>query len=129
MKEQRVKRQRKIKKIIFNSKKEFVGDLQISDYNFQIYVYKTASKTIKYRSYKTFNKHNFVHELDQKIIEGDICKTDHSYSKLTEIFSEVLGKHAPTKSKNIRGNQAPLMNKELCKIIINKSRIIKKCLK
>ena len=39
------------------------------------------------------------------------------------MFSEVLEKHVPTKSKTIRGNQAPFMNKELSKIIMNKSRI------
>ena len=60
---------------------------------------KLPPKTIRYRSYKTFNKQNFIHELDQKLIKGDIYKTDDSYSKLSEIFSEVIEKHAPTKSK------------------------------
>ena len=72
-------------------------------------------KTIRYRSYKNFNETNFVCELDQKLIQGDIYKTENSYSKLTEMFSDVLEKHAPTKSKTIRGNQAPFMNKELSK--------------
>ena len=64
-----------------------------------------------------------MHELDQKLIQGDIYKTDDSYSKLTEILSEVLEKHAPLKTKTIRGNQAPFMNKRLSKAIMNKSRI------
>ena len=69
-----------------------------------------------------------MHELDQKLIQGDIYKTDDSYSKLTEIMSEVLEKHAPLKIKAIRGNQAPFMNKRLSKAIMNKSRIRNKYL-
>ena len=76
---------------------------------------KLPPKSVRYRSYKTFNKENFVHELDQKLVKGDISD---SYFKLIEIFS-----HARTKSKTIRGNQAPFIDKELSKVIINKSRI------
>ena len=90
---------------------------------------KLPPKIIRYRSYKTFNKQNFIHELDQKLIKDDICKIDYSYSKLTETFSEVLEKHAPTKSKTISANQVPFMNKELSKFIMNKSRMKNKYLK
>ena len=90
---------------------------------------KLPPKTIKYRSYKTYDKQNFLHELDQRLIQGDIYKTDDSYSKLTEILSEVLEKHAPLKTKTIRGNQAPFMNKNLSKVIMTKSRIRNKYLK
>ena len=90
---------------------------------------KLPPKTLRYRSYKSFNKQDFVHELDQRLIQGDIYKTENSYSKLTEIFSEVLEKHAPMKTKIVRGNQAPFMNKKLSKAIMNKSRIKNKYLK
>lgn len=59
---------------------------------------KLFSETIRYRPYKIFNKQSFVHELDQKLIKEDIYKEYDSYSTLIEIFSEVLQKHAPTKS-------------------------------
>ena len=51
------------------------------------------------------------------------------YSKLTDIFQEILQKHAPLKSKQVRGNHAPFMNKELSKVIMNKSRLRNKYLK
>ena len=86
---------------------------------------KLPPKTIRYRPYKTFNKQNFALEVDQKLIKGDIHKTDDSYFKLNEVFSEVLEKHAPTISKTISGNHAPFMSKELSKIITIKSRIKK----
>ena len=89
---------------------------------------KLPPKTVRYRSYKTYDKQNFLHELDQKLIQGDIYKTDDSYSKLTEIMFEVLEKHAPLKTKTIRGNQAPFTNKRLSKAIMNKSRIRNKYL-
>ena len=45
------------------------------------------------------------------------------YSKLTKILQEILQKHAPLKSKLVRGNHAPFMNEELSKVIMNKSRL------
>ena len=44
------------------------------------------------------------------------------YSKLTEIYTEVLNRHAPLKKKVIRGNNAPFMTKELRKAIMSKSK-------
>ena len=48
---------------------------------------------------------------------------------LTEIFSSILDKHAPIKSKQIRGNQAPFMNKSVSKIIMQKFKVRNKYLK
>ena len=90
---------------------------------------KLPPRIIKYRSYKNFNEKNFVYELDQQLIQGDVYKTENSFSKLTEILSETLNKHAPIKSKTVRGNQAPFMNKVISKSIMNKSRIKNKYLK
>ena len=87
------------------------------------------SKIIKYRNYKGFNENIFCHELDQTLLKGEIYKSEDPYSKLTEIFEEILQKHAPLKSKQVRGNHAPFMNKELSKVIMNKSRLRNKYLK
>ena len=54
---------------------------------------------------------------------------ENPYSKLIEIFQEILQKHAPLKSKEVRGNHAFFMNEELSKLIINKSRLRNKYLK
>ena len=90
---------------------------------------KLSPKAVKYRSYKNFNETVFLHELDQKLIQGDLYRSDDPYFKLTEIFSSILNKHAPIKSKQIRGNQAPFMNKSLSKIIMQKSKVRNKYLK
>ena len=47
---------------------------------------KLFPKTVKYRSYKNFNETVFLHELDQKLIQGDLYRSDDPYFKLTEIF-------------------------------------------
>ena len=52
-------------------------------------------KIVKYRNYKGFNENIFCHELDQTLIKGEIYKSEDPYSKLTEIFQEILQKHAP----------------------------------
>ena len=84
---------------------------------------KLPPKTIKYRSYMDFSEPNFCQELDQILIKRDIYKSEDPYSEFTHIFSEILNKDAPLKSKQVRGNQAPFMNKELSKVIMNKSRL------
>ena len=83
---------------------------------------RLSQKTIKYRNYKGFNEKNFCHELDQTLLKGEIYKSEDPYSKLTEIFQDVLQKHTPLTSKQVRGDHAPFMNKELSKVFINKSR-------
>ena len=62
-----------------------------------------------------------------KHYSGKIYKSEYPFSKFTEIFQEIL--HAPLKSKQVRGNDAPFMNNELSKVIINKSRLRNKYLK
>ena len=84
---------------------------------------KLPPKTVKYKSYKNFNETVFLHKFEQKLIQGDFYSSDDLYLNLTEIFSSILDKHAPIKSKQIRGNQAPFMNKSLSKIIMQKSKV------
>ena len=78
---------------------------------------------------KGFNENIFCHELDQTLLKGEIYKSEDPYSKLTEIFQEILQKHAPLKSMQVRGSHAPFMNKKLSEVIMNKSRLRNKYLK
>ena len=82
---------------------------------------KVPPKTVKYSSCKNFNETVFLHELDHKLIQEDLYRSDDIYFKLTEIFSSILNKHAPIKSKQVLGNQAPFMNS---KIIMQSSKQI-----
>ena len=91
---------------------------------------KLPPKVVVYRNYKDFNEKSFLSDLDRKLIRGNIYKNcQNKYSKLTNIFQEVLNHHAPLKQKKIRGNHTPFMTKELSKAIMNKSKAKNKYIK
>ena len=90
---------------------------------------KLPPKVVKYTSYKNVDENRFCRDLDQILIKGDIYKAKDPYGKPTNILYSTLEKHAPLKSKTVRGNQAPFMNKELSKAIMEKSRLRNRHLK
>ena len=48
------------------------------------------------------------------LFKGEMNNNDiNSYSKLTEIFSNTLGKHAPLKFEIISGNKVPFLTKSI----------------
>ena len=115
--------------------KTFVCETGLSDCHklvatiFRSTFIKLPPKVVKYRSYKNFDKSKFCHDLDQFLIKGYIYKAKDPYNKLTNILYNTLEKHAPLKSKAVRGNQASLINKELSKAIMEKSRLGSRYLK
>ena len=90
---------------------------------------KLPPKVVKYTSYKNFDENRFCRDLDQILIKGDICKPKDPCNKLTNILWNTFEKHAPLKSKTVRGNQAPFWNKELSKAIMGKFRLWNRHLK
>ena len=73
---------------------------------------------------KKFNVTNFLRDLDQEIIQGEMYKYNKDmYSTFSEIFRSVLDRHAPLNWKMIRGNQGPFMTKQLSKAIMNRSKL------
>ena len=69
---------------------------------------KLPPKIIKYGDQKHFDQKKFLHDLDSKLLPGDLYRNcDDSYEKLSEIFVDILNYHAPLKEKQIRGNHAP----------------------
>ena len=51
------------------------------------------------------------------------------YSTFTETFRRNLDKHAPQKTKRVRGNQRPFMTKELRNVVMNQSKTRNKYIK
>ena len=82
---------------------------------------KKEPVTIKYRCYKRFVDTLFKCDLTQKLANFD--KKVMNYNDFHGIFMEVLNIHAPMKSKTIRGNNAPFMNKILSKAFMLRSRL------
>ena len=97
---------------------------------FRSYFSRIPPKTIQYRKYKTFKESSFLYELDQELLKGDMYKNNRDmFSTFTETFRRVLDKHAPLKTKRVRGNQSPFMTKELSKAVMNKSKTRNKYIK
>ena len=80
---------------------------------FRSHFARIPPKTIEYIKYKTFDKSNFLHDLDQDLLKGIYQNNEEMYSNFTRIFQNVLNRHAPLKQKKLRGNHAPFMTKDL----------------
>ena len=78
---------------------------------------------IKYRSFKHFNENNFIADLENKLKRIDFNKAKNDFSKFSEEFEKIINKHAPIKTKIIRGNDAPFMTVELRKAIRHRSKL------
>ena len=78
---------------------------------------------IQYRNYKYYNEETFHRELASLDLISDETDPDKMYSSFIQNFTDVFNRHAPLKSKYIRGNNAPFMNKELGKAIMKRSML------
>ena len=82
-------------------------------------------KVIKYRSYKKFDAKNFLS--DVKVAKFDVVDDpEQAYDNLTCTFRKLVDKHAPLKTKVLRGNSAPFMTRELKKGIYTRTRLKKR---
>ena len=85
---------------------------------------KLPPKFVIYRNQKNFHESSFLRDLDSRLIQGELYKNcEDPYTKLPEIFSEVLNNHAPLKQKSVRGDHAPFMTRELSKAVMTKSKV------
>ena len=87
-----------------------------------------STKVIKYRNYKGFNENIFCHKTRPNTFKRWNIQIGRPLFQINWNFQEILQKHAPLKSKQVRGNHAPFMNKEFSKVM-NESRLRNKYLK
>ena len=80
---------------------------------------KQAPVVIKYRDYRKFDNQLIRHDLQSRLAD---CK-ETCYEDFEISFKNVLNKHAPMKSKSVRANNSPFMNKTLSKAIMTRSRL------
>ena len=74
---------------------------------------------INYRKYKNFNRNSFLHDLQNMLY--NYCIND--YNDFYQIFTIILDRHAPMKTKFFRPNNIPHMTKELRQAIMKRSRL------
>ena len=96
----------------------------LSDYHLLIYTMlrttfdKRPPKKIKYRNFSKFDNSLFLSDLGQAL---DYNTND--YTVFNNVFSIILDKHAPLKTKFLRGNNQPHVTKELRKAIMKRSQL------
>ena len=81
-------------------------------------------KNIFYRDFKKFDENKFLNEISAINFDDEFARENmEKYDVLSSRFGSVLDKHAPLKSKKVRGNQKPFVTKELSKSIMKRSRL------
>ena len=82
---------------------------------------RTQPKTIHCRDYHQFSPDAFITDLIQRNVNSLPVSTldpNKVYAQFCDTFKTILYKHAPLKSKVLRGNHAPFITKELSKGIM-----------
>ena len=80
---------------------------------------KVAPKKITYRDYKDWSLEKFKQELTINMV------TSHptEYAQFENVFMKTLEENAPEKTKIVRANHKPHVNKELRKAIMKRTRL------
>ena len=80
---------------------------------------------IYYRNYSNFDKSKFIEDFEKSNYYPPQPKKDvnSEYNNLLTMIQKVLNRHAALKSRVVRGNHAPFMNKELSKAIMIRSQL------
>ena len=93
------------------------------------FVSRLKPKIIFFRNYKKFDETRFLSDLKNTNFSFTSADPNENYLFLTNSFSKIVEKHVPLKKKNLRGNHAPFISKELRKAIYISSRFRSRCLK
>ena len=80
---------------------------------------------IRYRSYKTFDENAFLPDLRTCPFHEclNLSDSERAYENFKQLFLDITNKHAPVKTKIVRANNAPFMNKEFSKEIMVRSKL------
>ena len=110
-------------------------ETDLSDYHYNChYIVTTCFKNtyeklqpinIQYRSYKDFQEDAFLSDLQAAPLDHvlDLPNSEMACNKFKSLVDEVVEKHPLLKKKDLRGNQALFMTKELSKVIMVRSRL------
>ena len=80
---------------------------------------KVAPKKITYRYHKTWSLDKFKQELTINMV----ITHPTEYAQFENIFMKTLEENAPVKTKTVRANHKPHVNKELRKAIMKRTRL------
>ena len=92
-----------------------------------MYHCRQKPSVITYRKFKDFSNIEFMKDLEEHLTKFEHFGNIPS-NLLKETVNIILEKHAPTKKKYVRTNQAPSITKTLSKEIMKRSRLRNKFL-
>lgn len=90
---------------------------------------KLKPEFINYGNYKRFYNESYQNELVTDFSRQKTKKKKISFEKIFEVCNKILDKYALHKSRFGQGNHSPLMNRELSKAILTRTRLRDKLLK
>ena len=85
---------------------------------------KTPPIVRNYREYKYYNGYNYLNDVNKTLAGIDLNQLSHD--EFVNLLSNTLDKHAPIKTKCLRGNDQPFMTKELRKAHMTRTRLLNK---
>ena len=85
---------------------------------------KLPPKVIRYRDKKNYSPANFMNDVNFHLAGIDINQISHD--EYHSIIMDIFNWHQPLKTKYIRGNNQPFMNKELRKAHMKRTRLLNK---
>ena len=90
---------------------------------------KQKPRILNYRNYKLFNNTHFRDQVLNKLINSNLQISHKGFKHFKETCLSVVNTIAPLKSRFIRANQAPFINKEIQRGVMVRSKLRKKFLK
>ena len=78
----------------------------------------------KYRDFKSYNSFNYFNDINRFLAGKDLHQISHDV--FVNLLISILDKHAPIKTKYVRGNEQPFMTKELRKEYMKRTRLLNK---
>ena len=85
---------------------------------------KQTPNIVTYRKYNNFDKGKFIDEMSLNLQNSNLQKlTLRAFLSMLKIIFE---KYSPLKKKYVRANQSRFFTKELCKIIMSRSKLRKR---
>ena len=109
--------------------KTHVRETGLSDYHklivtfFKTFFSRLRPKILSGRNYKNFDDSKFLNDLNKTIITFDNENPNQNSNVLSNRFLEVINIHAPLKTKIVRGDDAPFVDKQLRKAIYTQTRL------
>ena len=75
------------------------------------YISRLKPKNVYYHSYKNFNEEKFLSDVEEVDFSFKTSDPDENYSVLTNVFPNIVNKHAPLNKKSLEEMMLHLLTK------------------